>query len=250
MSAPPPGIVLAIDTSSPLVSLSIERDGEPVAERSWQLEGTASRELLAGIDSLLRDQQLPRRQLAALAVCVGPGGYGGLRTGISTAQGLAFALGIPLAPVTRLLADAWPDLAEASGHPVVAVHHAGRAGVAWASYARPAGERGAHTLVAPQITQIAHCVRDAPSGAIWCGELTEQLLAERSGAGRPGDRAGRFPRSIRAATMLAVARSEQSYRDPAAVDAIYLRPPAITPPTADSPFNRSPREASATGGQN
>lgn len=123
---------LGIDTASQDIAVAI-LDGERVlAERRWRLETTASRELLAGIEAVLRDAGIDRNAIEAIAVDIGPGAYTGLRSGVATAQGLALGLGIPLAGVARLEADAFPHLAP--GVPVVAVHAAGRSGIAWAAY--------------------------------------------------------------------------------------------------------------------
>ncbi|MBM3141295.1 MAG: tRNA (adenosine(37)-N6)-threonylcarbamoyltransferase complex dimerization subunit type 1 TsaB, partial [Chloroflexi bacterium] len=126
---------LAIDTASDDVAVALVRGGAVLAERRWRLAGTASEELLGGVDALLREAGVARDEIAAIAVNVGPGGYGGLRTGVATAQGLALALDVPLAGVSRLEADAYPHLLAApEGAPVAAAHDAGRAGVAWAAY--------------------------------------------------------------------------------------------------------------------
>ena len=123
---------LGIDTASQVIALAI-LDGERVlAERRWRIETTASRELLAGIEAVLAGASLGRDAIDAIAVDVGPGAYTGLRTGVATAQGLALGLGIPLAGVARLEADAFPH--PAPGGPVVAVHDAGRSGDAVDAY--------------------------------------------------------------------------------------------------------------------
>jgi tRNA threonylcarbamoyladenosine biosynthesis protein TsaB len=62
------------------------------------------------IDRLLGDCGFTPGDLEGLAVSIGPGSFTGLRVGLSTAKGLALALGIPLAPVPTLdaLASALP----------------------------------------------------------------------------------------------------------------------------------------------
>lgn len=231
MSPPPPGLILAIDTASDAGSLALGRDSTLLDEQRWHVDRTISRELLDHLDRFLRSANVGRGELAAIAICVGPGGYGGLRAGIATAQGMALALDLPLAPVSRLEADAWPVLHQsAAGRPVVAVHDAGRAGVAWAAYACPATGGRPEVLIEPSITSPAECVELAPAGAIWCGELTDALLTAREDHNRQSDENGPNADHTRAAAMLNLARLHQSYGDPAAVDAVYLRPPPITRP--------------------
>jgi tRNA threonylcarbamoyladenosine biosynthesis protein TsaB len=231
MSTAPAGRILAIDTASDAISLAIELDGALFAEHRWQVESTVSRELLGQVDAFLDRTGVPRGSLAALVICVGPGGYGGLRAGIATAQGMALALDLPLAGVSRLEADAWPQLLTAqAGRAVVAVHDARRAGVAWGAFVRPSDGAAPEVLAAPSITTLDECVRDAPAAAIWCGELIEELLAARQDHNREGDETRDISESTRAAAMLELARAHQAYGDPAAVDAAYLRQPHITRP--------------------
>jgi tRNA threonylcarbamoyladenosine biosynthesis protein TsaB len=220
---------LGIETASDDASVAV-LDGEQVlAERRWHVETTTSRELLAQIDALLRDAGVSRTSLARIAVDVGPGGYGSLRTGVATAQGIAVALGIPLAPVGRLEVDAFPHLRP--GDSVVAVHEAGRAGYAWAAFGAcellESGQLAPpEVLVPPRIDALDDCVRLAPSPARWCGELTPALQAALDASNRrSGSEAAGQVRS--AADVVRLARMHRAFTDPAAVDVMYLRPPSI-----------------------
>jgi tRNA threonylcarbamoyladenosine biosynthesis protein TsaB len=58
------------------------------------------------IDDLLAQAGVGRRQIAAVAFGQGPGGFTGLRVACGVAQGMAFALDIPVVPVPSLLAVA------------------------------------------------------------------------------------------------------------------------------------------------
>ncbi|MGE0133633.1 MAG: tRNA (adenosine(37)-N6)-threonylcarbamoyltransferase complex dimerization subunit type 1 TsaB [Dehalococcoidia bacterium] len=219
---------LGIDTASQTLAVAV-LDGERVlAERRWRIETTASRELLEGIEAVLHEAGIDRDAIEAVAVDVGPGAYTGLRSGVATAQGLALGLGVPLAGVARLEADAFPHLAP--GTPVVAVHNAGRSGLAWAAYVPcDAPEAGPpEALSAPRLDTPEDCARLAPAHAAWCGEITDELHQARADAGRTGDTdaaGGENGRS--AADLVRLARLHRAYTDPAAVDVIYLRPPSI-----------------------
>lgn len=219
---------LGIDTASQTIAVAVLEGDRVLAERRWRLETTASRELLAGIEAVLADAGIDRTAIEAIAVNVGPGAYTGLRSGVATAQGLALGLGIPLAGVARLEADAFPHLAP--GVPVVAVHNAGRSGVAWAAYAPcDAPEAGPpEPLTAPRLDTPEDCARLAPAHARWCGEISDELRQARSAAGRRGDTDAEDGENGRsAADLVRLARLHRAYTDPAAVDVIYLRPPSI-----------------------
>ena len=220
----PAGPELALDTASTDAVLGVVDGDAVLAERRWTVDTNYSRELLAGIDAVLRDAAVSRDDLAAIVVDAGPGGYGGLRSGVATAQGLAFALDVPLAGVSRLELAAFPHLDRA--RPVVAVHDAGGNRVAWAAYLAAAGAPA--VLVEPRLESIDDCVRDAPAGALWCGEVTAELAAARDAA-RTGDADVAPDDNVRrAADLVRLARLHEAYGDPALVDVVYLRPPPIT----------------------
>ena len=226
-------IDLGIDTAGDAASLALLRGDEVIAERAWHVESTMSRELLANIEALLADAGVVRTDIASIAVATGPGTYGALRTGIATAQGLALALDVPLAGVGRLEAEAALHLASLPRrHAVVAVHDAGRAGIAWAAYTQDAAGDPPRCTIEPSITAVEEVVRAAPSPATWCGEVNEALRealdAARDAGLRSGDTGAEAPSGGRAAALVRIARARHAYGDPALVDAFYLRPPSIT----------------------
>jgi len=221
-------IELGIDTAAQTIAVAVLEGERVLAERRWRIETTASKELLAGIEAALAEAAVSRDAIQTIAVSVGPGGYTGLRTGVATAQGLALGLGIPLAGVGRLEADALPHLAP--GLPVVAVHDAGRSGIAWAAYVACDAPGGGppEPLSLPRLDTLEECVRAAPARALWCGEVTGELKTARLAAGRTGDTDAADSENVRsAAALVRLARLHGAYGDPAAVDVMYLRPPSI-----------------------
>ncbi len=101
-------LLLAIDTSTPRVAVAIGENGRVRGE-----VGLASRrrhaEQLAPAIAYLRDQTgVELRQLAAIAVGIGPGLFTGLRVGVTTAKIMAQALHIPVVAVPSLDLVAYP----------------------------------------------------------------------------------------------------------------------------------------------
>ena len=90
-------LILAFDTATDVATSALVSDGEVLGERT-----SRAATLLEDVDALLRQAGAHTRELEALAVGIGPGSFTGVRIGLSTARGLALALGIPAAGVSTL----------------------------------------------------------------------------------------------------------------------------------------------------
>src|SRR6266850_6784897 len=111
--------VLAVETSSLAGGVAL-LDGERlVAEYQLDVSVTHSERLMAAVDRVLSDARWTMRDLAGLAVAIGPGSFTGLRIAVSTVKGLALALGIPIAAVPTL--DAMAAMLPFATWPVVPV---------------------------------------------------------------------------------------------------------------------------------
>jgi tRNA threonylcarbamoyladenosine biosynthesis protein TsaB len=96
--------LLGLDTATATAGLAIvDETGRVLAEAR---HATASRgaDLLVGIDEVCRAAGVAPRELTAVAVGAGPGSFTGLRIGMATAKGIAFAAGRPLWAVSSLAA--------------------------------------------------------------------------------------------------------------------------------------------------
>jgi tRNA threonylcarbamoyladenosine biosynthesis protein TsaB len=90
-------LILAFDTATDVATSALVDDGEVLGERS-----SRAATVLEDIDALLRQASAQTRDIGALAVGTGPGSFTGVRVGLATARGLAFALGVPVAGVSTL----------------------------------------------------------------------------------------------------------------------------------------------------
>ncbi|MCX5744072.1 MAG: tRNA (adenosine(37)-N6)-threonylcarbamoyltransferase complex dimerization subunit type 1 TsaB [Proteobacteria bacterium] len=103
-------ILLALETSTKLASLAIVDTGSSDASTPRTLVAldheTDHRvnDLLVVIDRACRDAGIAPTDLGAVAVGAGPGSFTGLRIGMATAKGIAFAVGCPLWAVSSLAA--------------------------------------------------------------------------------------------------------------------------------------------------
>jgi tRNA threonylcarbamoyl adenosine modification protein YeaZ len=128
-------VLLAFDTATPAVTVGLH-DGERVVATHTVVDARRHGELLApGITTVLDEAWVPRQDLTALAVGVGPGPFTGLRVGLVTARTLALALDIPVYGVCTLdvLAAQAVDAGVVPG-PFLVATDARRKEVYWATY--------------------------------------------------------------------------------------------------------------------
>ena len=117
--------ILSIETSTSICSVAIHEQGELLALAEIMEPGAHAEKLVSLVDAALKQANLCLVDLAAVAVSEGPGSYTGLRIGVSTAKGIAFALDIPLIGINTLQAMA-ASQSIAEGEYVVAVLDARR----------------------------------------------------------------------------------------------------------------------------
>ncbi|MDA0314390.1 MAG: tRNA (adenosine(37)-N6)-threonylcarbamoyltransferase complex dimerization subunit type 1 TsaB [Bacteroidetes bacterium] len=117
--------IVSIETSASICSVAIHERGELLALAEIKELGAHAEKLLDLVDAVLKQADLRLVDLAAIAVSQGPGSYTGLRIGVSTAKGIAYALDIPLIGINTLQAMAASHRVE-QGEFVVAVLDARR----------------------------------------------------------------------------------------------------------------------------
>jgi tRNA threonylcarbamoyladenosine biosynthesis protein TsaB len=103
-------LVLAFDCTVSGLGIAVVRDGARLAGLAEGGRDQAAR-LLPAIATVLGEAGVGRRELALIAVTIGPGSFTGVRVGLAAARGLAVGLGVPLAGLATtsvLLAQATP----------------------------------------------------------------------------------------------------------------------------------------------
>ena len=203
--------MLGFDTATPAVSVALH-DGERVIASASALDARRHSELLTPmIAKVLADAGVPRTDLDAIAVGVGPGPYTGLRVGVVTARVLGSVLGLSVHGVCSL------DIIAASASPgreFLVATDARRQEVYWACYSA-AGQRSS----GPQVSRPA----DVPRGLAVAGEAA---LIYPDLSDRPLKPA--FPSAAQLAVIAAGRRARGEPPEPAVP--LYLRRPDAREP--------------------
>lgn len=95
-------LILALDTATDQGSLALVALDGLLLEHTLKSRGAYLTRLLPGVEALLEAGGRRLNEVGAIAVSLGPGNFTGLRIGLATAKGLAWALGCPLVPVPTL----------------------------------------------------------------------------------------------------------------------------------------------------
>lgn len=174
-------ITLALDTSHPVGSVSLARDGELLGSETFREPSSHLVALGHALDQLLTSAALTPAGIDRLAVVTGPGSFTGLRIGLSFAKGLHAARNIPMVTVNALQLLALPWLAP--GARVCAMIDARRGEVYAALYQRASSEAlladasAAHELVAPQAQtpeKWLATLKDAPEVLVGTGAFAHR----------------------------------------------------------------------------
>ncbi|HWU01011.1 MAG TPA: tRNA (adenosine(37)-N6)-threonylcarbamoyltransferase complex dimerization subunit type 1 TsaB, partial [Terriglobales bacterium] len=174
---------------------------------------------------------LDLRQVAEVAVSVGPGGFTGLRIGLATARGLALAIGCPVVGISSFQATAATILAtklaagNAPAGDILVVLDSRRAEPYLARLGPDLAFRQPPKLM--DAAEIAAACR-LPGLALACGDGLDALAGVLAGETLPAAVA----RLAGASDAVAVARlaADPAGRFNLPADPQYLRPPDISQP--------------------
>lgn len=104
-------LILAFESSARAASAALCRDGCLVSQYSQCSALTHSRTLLPMAEDMLKNAEIALDDVDLIAVAHGPGSFTGIRIGVSTVKGLAWAAEKPCVGVSTLEAMAWHGLA-------------------------------------------------------------------------------------------------------------------------------------------
>jgi tRNA threonylcarbamoyladenosine biosynthesis protein TsaB len=180
-------VVLALDTTMRSGSCALERDGHVILEHAGDASVSQAARLPRELMVLLGDAGLTLGDVDVFAVATGPGSFTGLRVGIATMQGLAFAEDKPLIGVSTF--EALAAIGAAAGQPRIATWVD-----AWRGDVFAALYEGGREIVPPAVATPRDLLRDMESGALFIGdgaalhrELVLQTLGDRARIAEPAD---------------------------------------------------------------
>lgn len=215
-------MILSIDTATPSASVAFVDDGRILAECLLTGQKNHSERLLQIIDTLFDWTGISRESIDCIAVSIGPGSFTGLRVGISTAQGLAFALDKPLTGVPSLEVVA----SQTTGDGLVSPMIDARKQQVYASLYRRTGS------VLEQVKQATVCdpvawVQSLPEPALLIGAAVYYGRIAACSAAKGCTLAPENVGVPRASTLAMLAQAQYAGRAgrPELVSALYVRPP-------------------------
>lgn len=163
--------VLGIDNATGLASVAIV-DGDRVLAQARSETAGHRADLLVLVDDVCTRAGVAPLALDAVAIGAGPGSFTGLRIGMATAKGIAFAARRPLWAVSSLAALAEAELArDASVEIVVAVIDARRGEVYAGAYRRT--PHGIELVGEERVMPPSALAAFAPAGARFCGDAAD-----------------------------------------------------------------------------
>lgn len=89
-------LALAIDTSLPIFSVALVRDEQTLGAYAAEGKGSRNEKLLVAIEGILAEAGIAMEGIDLLVATRGPGSFTGVRVGLATIQGLAFAIDRPI----------------------------------------------------------------------------------------------------------------------------------------------------------
>jgi tRNA threonylcarbamoyl adenosine modification protein YeaZ len=219
---------LAIDTSTDYASVALSQEGNILAEFTWHSKQQHTVELVPNIQRLFEQAKIDKKSINAVFVAKGPGSFNGLRVGMSTAKGIAFALNIPLLGISTLEIEAYPFAF--TGLLLCPIHGIGRGEIAVAFYRQERSEW--KCLEVEHITTVDVLCGVIREKTVFCGEIPDlvekelqQKLGEKVVISEPLVRL----RHASYLAMLGFKRLKSGERNNAAsMQPLYLRQPPIT----------------------
>ena len=148
--------LLALDTATEACSVALLHNGQ-VFSRYAVIPRLHAQSILPMISEVLAEAGIAKTDLQAIAFGRGPGAFTGLRIAVGVVQGLAFALELPVLPVSNLAAIAQRAYREQGAEQIAVAIDARMDEVYWGCYAVVDGEvrlQGMEAVLAPERAEL------------------------------------------------------------------------------------------------
>ena len=217
--------ILAIDTTTESCTAALSVSGQVFARAEEPGRGHADR-ILVMIDEVLTEAGVTLDSLDALAACIGPGAFTGVRISVAIAQGLCFGAGLRAVPISSLEALAYARMRDGAGR-VLACLDARMNEVYWGCY-RADPVRGLSAIAGPALSAPARVVLPADAaGAGYAGvgrgfTAYPQLTQLAGLSVEPADLAA-LPEARAMVELGALRLAAGEAIDPTALTPLYLR---------------------------
>jgi tRNA threonylcarbamoyladenosine biosynthesis protein TsaB len=175
--------ILAIDTSTRAISLAACRGKTALVTRNVVARRLMESNMVPNIDKVLRKAGWGMADVQAIVVGLGPGSFTGLRVGLATVKGLAFARPLPVAGVSSL--DALARAAGNRAKNICVITDAKRGMVYHAGYEPGAG--GLRKIAPDRLCGLDDVLDGLPDHSVVTGDavaLYQKEIARRAKAGR------------------------------------------------------------------
>ena len=212
-------LTLAFGSSAKTAGVALMSDGTLLGQTFQNCGLTHSATLLPMAVDLIKNCGVSKSELGMIAVARGPGSFTGVRIGVSTAKGLAWALEIPVCGVSTLEAMAWHGLSAPEGATLCCVMDARREQVYNALFRI---RDGAPFRLCPDraisIGELAEELKNAKNGVLLIGDGAKLCYNEIEGAILPPE-----PLICQSAWGVAMAAGSAASTDCHGLTPVYIR---------------------------
>lgn len=221
-------MILAIETAVEQVGVAVADHRGVIAHAEVSSDRRHAESLTPMISFVLAQAEAEMSAVSAVAVDIGPGLFTGMRVGIATAQSLAWALDVPVAPVCSL--DALAHNVASSDEVVCTALDARRGEVYWCLHHPRATGNGFTRLSEPVVSSpedlAVHLAdRAEPVVCVGTGFERHRETFESLVWARLAESSLRFPTATAVALVgQSLVAAEQTVAADA-VSPLYLRPP-------------------------
>ncbi|SDS57904.1 tRNA (adenosine(37)-N6)-threonylcarbamoyltransferase complex dimerization subunit type 1 TsaB [Pseudomonas oryzae] len=218
--------LLALDTATEACSVALLHEGR-VLSRYEVIPRLHAQRVLPMVQELLAEAGITLAALDAIAFGRGPGAFTGVRIAVGVVQGLAFALGRPVLPISNLAVLAQRAHREQGVSQVAAAIDARMDEVYWGCYRLAEGEMRLAGVEAVLPPERAALPRDADGD--WFGAGTGWGYAARMPVAVHRMDAGLLPHAEDLLTLARAAWARGEALDAEQAQPVYLRDNVATP---------------------